>query len=1117
MHAEIENLCAATDEYRQLIERARKKESTYVIGAAGSLPMLFVSSLFHDLRQTVVCVAPSDEAAQSFADELMSHRHAAAVAVFPAGRNLQWGNRDRLSLSQQMETIERLMTEKPFVLVTSLDGLAAELMPLASMRRDRLDLSKNQTVAYDDLLRRLAALGFERQHLVEAPGDMSARGGIIDFYPFSRPNPVRVEFDGHNVDSLREFDPQTQRSLRDLEGLSVFNQRMGFDSKDGAAHKPAHLVDYLPGDMLMCFLQHEMLVGVMNEDIDTARLETDWLSEVNTKSEDRQNSKWEEFENQLPEAGKIYFRQFSGPATDAAALRVSAQPQPSLGGKLDLLRQDMEKFLLATPDGHAHFLCESSAHTESMQDLLEESKISFPQLHVATGSLSAGFQWPAAKLAVYTDHEFYGRVRRPHRRRRFAEGLSRRQLRSLSRGDFVVHIDHGLGVYQGLERIRVRSHERECLAIGYLDNDKLFVPIEKMDRVQKYSGREGFVPHVHKLGSAEWERTKQRTTSRLKNIAKDLVALYASREAQPGYAFAPDSHWQREMEASFQYEDTPDQRRAVGEVKTDMEKPRPMDRLICGDVGYGKTEVAIRAAFKAVQEGKQTAMLVPTTILAQQHYNTFIERLRNYPLNIDLLSRFRNKAEQKSSTQKLKAGEVDIIIGTHRLLSKDVTFKDLGLLIIDEEQQFGVRNKERLKQLRVNVDVLTLSATPIPRTLHMSLLGLRDMSQINTPPRDRLPIATEVVEFDRELIRHAILREVQRSGQVFFVHNRVQSIERIAELLAPLVPNVRLGIAHGQMPEHALERVMLDFLQQKFEVLISTMIIESGLDMPNVNTIIINRADRFGLSQLYQLRGRVGRSRNKAYCYLVIPPVKTLNAEALKRLQTIEEFTDLGSGFQIAMRDLEIRGAGSLLGAEQSGFIDSLGFDLYCKILEEAVGEVRREQQFAPALVVEKLSECKVDFDGDAFLPDDFVELPAERVNLYRRLAEAKEIDDVARLEDELRDRFGRLPHAAAGLLAMVKLRILGARAGLRSLHLDEQFMVGYFNDECTNGHREQFNKWLGSMVRHASGPFDFLQDRGVGFRLSFADREQALPEAERFLRGLVTARISAQKLEVAI
>jgi transcription-repair coupling factor (superfamily II helicase) len=788
-----------------------------------------------------------------------------------------------------------------------------------------------------------------------------------------------------------------------------------------------------------------------------------------------------------------------------------------LGGKLDLLRQDIEKFLRAIPDGRVYFLCESSAHTESMQDLLEESKIGFPQLHVVTGSLSAGFQWPAAKLAIYTDHEFYGRIRRPHRRRRFAEGLSRRQLRALSRGDFVVHIDHGVGVYQGLERIRVRSHERECLAIGYLDNDKLFVPVEKMDRVQKYSGREGFVPHVHKLGSAEWERTKQRTTNRLKNIAKDLVALYASRQAQSGYAFAPDSHWQREMEAAFQYEDTPDQRRAAGEVKTDMEKPRPMDRLICGDVGYGKTEVAIRAAFKAVQEGKQVAVLAPTTILAQQHYNTFRDRLLNYPLNIDLLSRFRSKAEQKDTTQKLQAGEVDIVIGTHRLLSKDVAFKDLGLLIIDEEQQFGVRSKERLKQLRVNVDALALSATPIPRTLHMSLLGLRDMSQINTPPRDRLPIATEVVEFDRKLIQHAILREVQRGGQVFFVHNRVQSIDRIAGLLAPLVPNVRLGIAHGQMPEHALERVMLDFLQKKFQVLISTMIIEAGLDMPNVNTIIINRADRFGLSQLYQLRGRVGRSRQKAYCYLVIPPVKTLTAEALKRLQTIEEFTDLGSGFQIAMRDLEIRGAGSLLGAEQSGFIDSLGFDLYCKILEEAVGEVRRDQQFAPTPVAEKLSECKVDFDGDAFLPDNYVELPAERVNLYRRLAEAKEVDDVARLEDELRDRFGRLPHAAAGLLAMVKLRILGARAGLRSLHLGEQFMVGYFTDEYTNGHREQFNKWLGSMVRHASGPFDFLQDRGVGFRLSFADREQILPEAERFLRGLVTARSSAQKPEVAM
>jgi transcription-repair coupling factor (superfamily II helicase) len=559
------------------------------------------------------------------------------------------------------------------------------------------------------------------------------------------------------------------------------------------------------------------------------------------------------------------------------------------------------------------------------------------------------------------------------------------------RGDFVVHVDHGIGVYQGLQKLTTGGYERECLVIQYQDQDKLFVPLEKMDRVQKYSSRDGMAPRVHKLGAPDWDRLKKRTKNRIKDIARDLIKLYAARKAQKGLAFPPDSFWQKELEASFIYEDTPDQARAVEEVKHDMENENPMDRLVCGDVGYGKTEVAIRAAFKAVQSSKQVAVLVPTTILAQQHYNTFRERLRKYPVQVEALSRFRSAAEQKKIVEKLKTGEVDIAIGTHRLLSHDVAFKDLGLLIVDEEQRFGVRHKERLKQLCVNVDVLTLSATPIPRTLHMSLLGVRDMSNINTPPKDRLPVHTEIVQFDRDLIRQVILREVHRGGQVFFVHNRVGSIYRMADLLQRVIPEVEFGVAHGQMKEHELEKAIVDFMERKIHVLVETMIIESGIDMPNVNTMIINRADRFGLAQLYQLRGRVGRSHHKAYCYLVIPPIRNLTTEAIKRLETIEQFTELGSGFQIAMRDLEIRGAGNMLGAEQSGFIDSLGFDLYCKILEDAVQEARLEElpQEAVAALPEKKDECRVELEGDAYLPDDYVEMPASAA-IYRRLAEAK-------------------------------------------------------------------------------------------------------------------------------
>jgi transcription-repair coupling factor (superfamily II helicase) len=625
-----------------------------------------------------------------------------------------------------------------------------------------------------------------------------------------------------------------------------------------------------------------------------------------------------------------------------------------------------------------------------------------------------------------------------------------------------------------------------------------------LDRVQKYSSRDGMAPRVHKLGAPDWERLKKRTKSRIKDIARDLIKLYAARKAQKGLTFPPDTFWQKELEASFIYEDTPDQARAVEEVKHDMENENPMDRLVCGDVGYGKTEVAIRAAFKAVQNSKQVAVLVPTTILAQQHYTTFRERLRKYPVQIEALSRFRSAAEQKKIVEKLKLGEVDVVIGTHRLLSKDVAFKDLGLLVVDEEQRFGVRHKERLKQLRVNVDVLTLSATPIPRTLHMSLLGVRDMSNINTPPKDRLPVHTEIVQFDRDLIRQVILREVHRGGQVFFVHNRVGSIYRMADLLQRVIPEVEFGVAHGQMNEHELEQAIVNFMERKFHVLVATMIIESGIDMPNVNTMVINRADRFGLAQLYQLRGRVGRSHHKAYCYLVIPPIRNLTAEAIKRLETIEQFTELGSGFQIAMRDLEIRGAGNMLGAEQSGFIDSLGFDLYCKILEEAVQEARLEElpQEAVAALPEKKGECRIELDGDAYLPDDYVEMPAERVAIYRRLAEAKTLSDIEMVQEELIDRFGRLPEAAENLMGLVSLKLLGTKLGLRSLQIAPRQVLGIFSE---NGHPqkgEPLKQWIGSMVQRAAAPFEFVQWPGFGIRLPIPKPQQPLPLTLKFLRS---------------
>ena len=768
-------------------------------------------------------------------------------------------------------------------------------------------------------------------------------------------------------------------------------------------------------------------------------------------------------------------------------------------------RRELETVLSKMLGGPAamFLICESASHAERLTELLHESGFDEFRLQFLAGILFHGFALPEIGLAVYTDHEFYGRSRRPQRRRKLKEGLTFRQLKTLSKGDFIVHVDHGIGVYQGLQHIKVGSHERECLVIHYEGNDRLFVPLDKMDRVQKYTSREAAAPKIHKLGSPDWDRLKARTKKRLKDIAKDLIALYAARKTQTGIAFPPDTLWQKELEASFEYEETPDQTRAIAEVKSDMETDRPMDRLVCGDVGFGKTEVAIRAAFKAVQDGKQVAILVPTTLLAQQHFNTFSERLKKYPVRVEMISRFRTAKEQKESVERLKNGEVDVMIGTHRLLSQDVGFKNLGLIVIDEEQRFGVRHKEKLKSLKVNADVLALSATPIPRTLHMSLMGVRDMTNINTPPRDRQPIQTEVAQFDHDLIRQAILREIHRGGQVFFVHNRVSSIYRMASVLRRLVPEVEIGVGHGQMKEHELERVMLSFVNRECNVLISTMIIESGLDLPNVNTMIINRADRFGLAQLYQLRGRVGRSSQKAFCYLLVPPIRNLSVEAIKRLETVEEYTDLGSGFQIAMRDLEIRGAGNLLGAEQSGMIDAIGFDLYQRILEEAVRETRREAlpEAEPLPAVHE--DCKVELDGDAFLPDDYVSLPSERVAIYRHLAEAKQLSEIEAIAEELKDRFGRLPAPAQNLLGLASARLLGTLLGLRSVRIFSRESFAVFAPEVTPAPGEPFKKWVGSILSRAPYKLEFFQNGGLGFRLLVPRGEAGLPATVKLLASL--------------
>jgi transcription-repair coupling factor (superfamily II helicase) len=762
--------------------------------------------------------------------------------------------------------------------------------------------------------------------------------------------------------------------------------------------------------------------------------------------------------------------------------------QETFRGSFAVLRERLRD---TVEEGSAVFLlCDNQGQLTRLQEMLETLA---DRIQLDVAPLRNGFALPDRHVVVLTDHELFARTGRRYRAFRYGGGAPIHDYTALKRGDYVVHVEHGIGRYDGIHLLETGGTETECLLVRYQDDARIYVPIEQINLVQKYVGGEGGAPpNVAKLGSGQWERTKARARKAVEKMAGQLLEVHAARAAKRGHAYPPDGEWQREMEASFIYEETPDQRTSTDQVKSDMMDARPMDRLVCGDVGYGKTEVAIRAAFKAVADGKQVGVLVPTTILARQHLDTFRDRLRQYPIRIDMLSRFRGPKEQKETVGKVKAGEVDILIGTHRILSRDVEFRDLGLVIVDEEQRFGVKHKERFKELRKMVDVLTLTATPIPRTLNMALAGLREISVINTPPPNKLPIITEVVESSDGIIRTAILREVQRGGQVFFVHNRVRSIESVAAHLRELLPELRFDVAHGQMPERTLEKVMMDFLERKSDVLVSTMIIESGLDLPNVNTILINRADTFGLAQLYQLRGRVGRSNHRAFAHLLVPAAASLSDVARKRLRAIEEFSDLGSGFRLAMRDMEIRGAGNFLGPEQSGHMEAIGYDLYMQMLRETIAGLRGEA--AP----EERVRAELDVEIDAYLPEPYVADPDQRIAIYKRLAELGERDVLERLREELRDRFGRLPEPAVSLLRLKEIRILAEEAGVEKLRVRGEEAVVRFA-----AGREPGGEAVRRLVRDVPARLAFQADGREGLRVQVRSEEGgALDAVEALLRA---------------
>ena len=934
-----------------------------------------------------------------------------------------------LLIRQRMKVIKALLEEKELTVVTSIDGCMDFLESLEKIKEQLIHYESDSIVDTEQLKNQLVALGYERVGQVEMPGQFSVRGGIVDIYCLTEENPWRIELWGDEIDSIRSFDPESQRSLENLEELTIYPAVEHIGDKDMVS-----FLDYFPEKRTIIFLDEPNRLtekgGAVEEEYRQSRMHRE-----------------EKGSRNLPENWLCSFEQLQKELNKRNCISVCALEPKQAGWKVrekfylevKSISAYNNSFELLVKDLHQYkkqgyriaLLSGSRTRAERLaKDLQEEGLAAFygqdydreicpGEIMVVYGHAKKGFEYPLIKFAVMTESDIFGQEQKKKKKKKNYSGSRIQDFAELSIGDFVVHEKHGLGIYRGIEKVEVDRIVKDYIKIEYRGGSNLYIPATQLDCLQKYSGADAAkAPKLNKLGTQEWNKTKSKVRGAVKNIAKELVELYAVRQEKEGYVCGPDTVWQREFEEMFPYEETEDQLSAIEDAKRDMESTRIMDRLICGDVGYGKTEVALRAAFKEVQESRQVAYLAPTTILAQQIYNTFVQRMKEFPVRVELLCRFRTPAQQKKAIEDLKKGQVDVIIGTHRILSKDVQFKNLGLLIVDEEQRFGVTHKEKIKQLKKDVDVLTLTATPIPRTLHMSLIGIRDMSVLEEPPMDRMPIQTYVMEYDEETVREAINRELRRGGQVYYVYNRVTDIADVALRIAKLVPDARVDFAHGQMSERELENVMYSFVNGDIDVLVSTTIIETGLDISNVNTMIIHDSDRYGLSQLYQLRGRIGRSNRTAYAFLMYRKNVMLKETAEKRLAAIREYTDLGSGFKIAMRDLELRGAGNLLGAQQHGHMNAVGYDLYCKMLNEAVKE-------AKGIHTMEDFETSVDLNVDAYIPDSYISNEFQKLDIYKRIAGIETQQDYDDMLEELLDRFGEPGKAVLNLLAIAKLKAI--------------------------------------------------------------------------------------------
>ncbi len=1096
----------------------------YLDNLRGSAINFIACAVWQNTDANHVFILNDKEEAAYFHNDMEHLTKALDVCFFPDSFK-RIGNFNELNSSHVMLRTEALTkfaparkaastTVRKKILVTYPEALFEKVVNPSSLTDNMISIKVSENLALDALLERFVTLGFRREDFVYEPGQFAMRGGILDIYSFGNEHPYRIELFGNEVDSIRIFNPETQLSERKLLQVSILpNIETKFEAQEKIS-----LLDFLPENTVIWAKDLSFTIGRINKMVNDLpeKMEIGQVA-IDHEEEMLKEISKADFETDGSWQGKVKKRhiiewynhsieKMTGDAVDETFL-YATEEQPVFNRQFGMLIGDLQKRI--AEKYVPYIFAENPKQLERLRSIFDDLNAGITFVPVPT-AISKGFIDHEKKAICYTDHQIFQRYHKYNVKQAYSKGkaLTLRMLRELTPGDYVTHIDHGVGVYSGLQKIEVNGNMQEAIRILYKDNDVLYVNINSLHKISKYTGKEGTQPRVNKLGSDAWQKLKSKTKKQVKDIAADLIKLYAKRKASEGFSFSPDTYLQTELEASFFYEDTPDQGKAVADVKRDMESPSPMDRLVCGDVGFGKTEVAVRAAFKAVADSKQAAVLVPTTILAFQHYNTFMERLKDFPCNIDYVNRFRSAKEKKEIFKKLEEGKIDIVIGTHGLLGKDVKFKDLGILIIDEEQKFGVGSKEKLRELKASVDTLTLTATPIPRTLQFSLMNARDLSIINTPPPNRQPVHTEVLVFDEYAIRDALYFEAERGGQVFFVHNRVQSLPEMATLLRNLCPDLSIGMAHGQMEGHQLEQALFKFIEKEYDVLCCTNIVESGVDIANANTIIINNAHQFGLSDLHQLRGRVGRSNKKAFCYLVAPPMSLLPGDSRKRLQTLEQFNELGSGFQIAMRDLDIRGAGNLLGGEQSGFIAEIGFEMYQKILAEAMRELKTtdfKDVFKEELDRKKdfVSDCTIDTDLEILIPDTYVENITERLSLYTQLDDLETEEEITKFAADLHDRFGPIPPQVEDLFTTLRSRRVACELGFEKLILKNEQMRLYFvsNPESPYFESDTFNHILAYIQQQTKNAR--LKQVGKNFLL-VVDKMKSMKTVLNFLNALV-------------